>query len=365
MLKPVYTLTSEILDYLLKIQHIKTEFIDLPLTPKVLYSLRETARLSSAHYSTQIEGNRLTQQEVIEVIKDGKQIPGRERDVREIEGYYQAQIAIENMIASRKRITEAFIKKLHALVMGNGKKTVKPTAYRDGQNVIRDSSTRKIVYLPPEARDVPKLMHELITWITTMQASDFPPPLIAAIAHYQFATIHPYYDGNGRTARLLTTLILHQGSYDLKGIFSLEECYAKNIQDYYHALSIGPSHNYYFGRAEADITAWITYFCCTLHKSFTRIRKHAFNALKNKEIDASQELHALDGRQRVILSLYSDGSLFTSHDVQSLLNISGRTARLLCQEWANERFIEIADPSKKSRKYRIAQKFIKPTVNVF
>jgi hypothetical protein len=76
----------------------------------------------------------------------------------------------------------------------------------------------------------------------------------------QFATIHPYFDGNGRTARLLTTLILHLGSYDLKGLYSLEEYYARHLDAYYQAISIGPSHNYYMGRAAADITPWVEYF---------------------------------------------------------------------------------------------------------
>jgi Fic family protein len=67
---------------------------------------------------------------------------------------------------------------------------------------------------------------------------------------------HPYYDGDGRTARL----ILHLGGYDLKGLYSLEEYYARNLGAYYEAISIGDSHNYYMGRTETDITNWVEYF---------------------------------------------------------------------------------------------------------
>jgi Fic family protein len=74
---------------------------------------------------------------------------------------------------------------------------------------------------------------------------EIPIPIIAAIAHYQFATIHPYYGGNGRTARILTTLILHMNGYALKGIYALEEYYAVNLPAYYNALTVGDSHNYY------------------------------------------------------------------------------------------------------------------------
>ena len=68
--------------------------------------------------------------------------------------------------------------------------------------------------------------------------------------------IHPYYDGNGRTARLLTSLILHLGGYGLKGLYALEEYYALDLKAYYEALTVGPSHNYHLGRVEADIAGW-------------------------------------------------------------------------------------------------------------
>ena len=80
-----------------------------------------------------------------------------------------------------------------------------------------------------------------------------PAPIVAALAHYQFATIHPYLDGNGRTARLLATLILRKAGYGFKGIYSLDEHYAKNLRAYYSALTVG-SHNYYEGRVEGDLT---------------------------------------------------------------------------------------------------------------
>ena len=76
--------------------------------------------------------------------------------------------------------------------MAGGRKTAKPTPYRDGQNVIRDSRSRGIVYMPPEARDLPELMQELASWLKAPEQEGLPCPLRAGIAHYQFATIHPY-----------------------------------------------------------------------------------------------------------------------------------------------------------------------------
>jgi cell filamentation protein, protein adenylyltransferase len=233
----------------MRIEAARQAVHDLPITASVLATLRESARLYSTHYSTMIEGNRLTQEQVSKVIGQQRHFPGRERDEKEVLGYYAALEKADQIAASAAPVSETHIQTLHGLVMAEGRKKAKPTPYRDGQNVIRDSRSRRIVYLPPEAKDVPPLMKALVSWVSTSQRDSLPCPIRAGIAHYQFATIHPCYDGNGRTARLLTTLLLHLGGYDLKGLYSLEEYYARNLGAYYEALSIGPSHNYYEGRA--------------------------------------------------------------------------------------------------------------------
>jgi Fic family protein len=240
--KPIFNITIPIASGLMRIESVKQAIQSLPIAHRVLGNLREAARLFSTHYSTMIEGNRLTQEQVALVIENNQHFPGRERDQDEVKGYYAALDFVEQLAKSRENVTEKAVQRLHALVMNNGKMRVKPTAYRDGQNVIRDARSKRIVYMPPEAKDVPELMARLITWIN--EEDKLPVPLKASIAHYQYATIHPYYDGNGRTARLLTTIILHLGAYDLKGLYALEEYYARNLNEYYRALTIGPSHNY-------------------------------------------------------------------------------------------------------------------------
>src|SRR5215510_12007716 len=270
--EPKFTITPRIASALMRIEAAKRAIQDLPITPSVLATLRETPRLFSTHYSTAIEGNRLTQEQVVRVIERRGHFPGRERDEKEVLGYYAALERVERLSAARSVVAERDIQTLHALVMSGGSKKVKPTPYRDGQNVIRDARSRRIVYMPPEAKDVPALMKDLAGWIGASEPTYLPCPIRAGIAHYQFATIHPYYDGNGRTARLLTTLILHLGGYDLKGLYSLEEYYARNLGAYYKALTIGSSHNYYDGRANADITPWVEYFCDGIADSFESVR---------------------------------------------------------------------------------------------
>lgn len=344
--KPVFSYTKKITEAITVIERIKHEIAGLPITPTMLASLRETARLASAHYSTKIEGNRLTQEQVIKVIKEKQHFVGRQRDEWEVKGYYVALDFVEKYAQKdTKSLPESVIKKLHGLVMGGGKITVTPTPYRDGQNVIRDGLGNTI-YLPPESKDVPALMKELALWINSTPEL---VPVIAAIAHYQFATIHPYYDGNGRTARLLVTLIMHMRGYDLKGIYSLDAYYANNLAAYYDALTVGPSVIYYEGRAEADITHWVEYFCAGLVVSFENIHAQALAEASRGATDSSKLLRQLNMKQRVVLELLRGGRELSSVAIGKALALQERTARNLCQKWVGEGFLITVDPSSTLR----------------
>jgi Fic family protein len=355
---PKYRITDRLASALLRLEGLKERIDHLPITPAVLASLRETARLYSTHYSTQIEGNRLSENEVREVIIDKQHFPGRTRDEKEIKGYYGALAVVEELAQKARPLTEEQIRLLHGHILGPGKRTAAPTPYRDGQNVIKDSATGRIVYMPPEARDVAGLMAGLVEWLNASRA-EVPCPLRAAIGHYQFATIHPYYDGNGRTARLLVNLILHAEGYGLKGIYSLEEYYARDLRSYYEAIAVGPSHNYYEGRAEADVTGWLQYFVDGMVDAFTRVEEKAKDAEGRWESDKSPILRVLDPRQRKALTLFARQQAITSRDVAALFSFAPRTARLLLQRWTAQGFLAIADPSKRARKYRLSPKFEK------
>jgi Fic family protein len=349
--QPVFEITPAISRGLMRIEAARTAVESLPITPRVLANLRETARLFSTHYSTMIEGNLLTQEQVALVIGADQHFPGRERDRQEVRGYYAALDEVDRLAKDKAAITSNNLQRLHALVMGGGKSRVKPTPYRDGQNVIKDSRTRGIVYMPPEAKDVPGLMAAMIDWINA--EDELPVPLKAGIAHYQFATIHPYYDGNGRTARLLTTLILHVGGYGLKGLYALEEYYARDLKSYYEALTVGPSHNYYVGRAAADITGWVAYFIAGMTKSFEDVEAQARREATTGAGDRSLLLRSLEARQRRVLTLFEESREVTAKEIAELLGVQPRSASALCQRWTAEGFLVVADASKKARRYRL------------
>lgn len=352
---PIYEVTPNIARHLMRIEAAKEKVSLLPINPIVLASLRETAKLYTTHYSTMIEGNQLKPTEIKEIIQLKGHFPGRERDEHEVRGYYAALAQLEQYAAKKQPVTEKVIQTLHALVMSDGRTRIKPTPYRNGQNVIKDSSTGAIVYMPPEAKDVPNLMKSLASWIK--KGEEIPCPIVAAIAHYQFATIHPYYDGNGRTSRLLTTLILHLGGYDLKGLYSLEEYYAKNLLGYYRAISIGPSHNYYLGRAESDITEWIEYFVEGMAFSFEKVVDQMISSNEKGGRDHSEMIRTLDPKQRKSLELFKEYDVITAKQIGALFGFKPRTCAALCKKWLEDGFLEIVDPSNKTRTYKLASAY--------
>ena len=130
--EPTFTITPKVATCLMRIEAARQAVQDLPITPAVLANLRETARLDSTHYSTSIEGNRLTQEQVSQVIQRKQHFAGRERDAKEVLGYYAALEKVERVCASGASLSEVHIQTLHGLVMAEGRTKAKPIPYRDG-----------------------------------------------------------------------------------------------------------------------------------------------------------------------------------------------------------------------------------------
>lgn len=354
--QPRYSITTPAASGLMEIESARAAVAHTPLSPAVQAELRRRARLRSTHYSTRIEGNRLTLAETAQVIEKRRaEFHGRERDVREVRNYWTALVRLEEWAAKKSVFTELLIQRLHALVEKGAR--AKPTPYRDGQNVIRDSASNEIIYLPPEAKDVPTLMAAMVAWVNQAEKDGVPIPVIAALAHYQFVTIHPYYDGNGRTARLLATFILQRGGYGLKGFFSLEEHHARDLEGYYQALATHHHHNYYEGRAAVDLSNWIEYFIQTLATVFKSVQEEAVRAAQEGLPAESDEMRQLDHRARVVLGLFARSDRITSAQVAHALGLSDRTARNLLKEWVEDGWLVVANPSNRARSYSLSASY--------
>ena len=111
----------------------------------------------------------------------------------------------------------------------------------------------EVVYMPPKTEDVPHLVKELITWLNLDKTWETNPVLLAGIAHYKIARIHPFIDGNGRTARLLAVLILYLSGFDHRRLFAFDDFYDRDRPAYYSALKTAQENN-------NTITKWLEYF---------------------------------------------------------------------------------------------------------
>ncbi len=351
---PKFSISTSIARALMEIEAAKAIVENTPLSPAIEAELRHKARVRSTHYSTRIEGNKLTLKEAQEVIEKKKtHFHGRERDVNEVRNYWDALLKVEDWAKKKIEFSEDLIKRLHALVEKG--KRAKPTPYRDGQNVIRDSASGGIVFMPPEVKDVPRLMSEMVKWIRFAEKENVPVPIIAALLHYQFVTIHPYYDGNGRTARLLATFLLQRDGYGFNGFFSLEEYHARDLDNYYKSLAVHKDHNYYQGRVEVDLTSWIEYFAVLLARVFNQAKDETVKYATKGLPSEPDKLRQLDHRARAALSLFSKKEKISAQDVASVLGLSTRMVRMLLKEWVKDGWLLIADTSNRGRTYILSE----------
>lgn len=348
---PQYTITPEIALALTRIETSRCAVEYLPVSVGLLHGLRQSARLKSTHYSTRIEGNPLSQEAVEQAVVAGKVGQGRQQD--EVLFYYRAQDLVETLAQATTPLKESDIQRLHGIAY-HGRQ--RGTPYRTEQNVIRHAGGG-IVYLPPEPQDVPILMKELVRWIklkTQGPVDRLPVPIVAALVHYQIATIHPYIDGNGRLARLLATLILHKHGYGMNGIYALEEYYWETRAAYYAALEIGPSHNYYLGRAKADVTPFVTYFIEGMAQACNQVREQLERIGETGVPDQRAVLRELSNEQRQILTLFANQAEVTARDIGGFFGVKPQRARQICREWVRQGFLVVANASDRRRSYRLA-----------
>ena len=135
---------------------------------------------------------------------------------------------------------------------------------------VNDPHVGKTIYLPPDARDEPKLVEELIDHITSNQDS-VDPIILAGIFHKQFVIIHPFMDGNGRTTRLATKVLLAALGLDTFHLFSFENFYNQNVTKYFN--EVGVKGNYYDIKDSLNFTSWLEYFTSGIIDELLRVEK--------------------------------------------------------------------------------------------
>lgn len=339
MFKPNFTITPQILNALNRIEVIREKIAGCPIHPKEEYRLKREAILSMVHHSTAIEGNTLNEFEIQKVLAGGK-INALPREIYEVKNYKKALDWI-----SRKgifNITEKNVLKIHSLVSADILREERTGKYRKEPVYVvsRTPISQEIRYTAPDHKKVPKLVQNLCDWIAAAKKEHLSPIIIAGIAHAEIAAIHPFIDGNGRTARLLATLILYTGKYDFRKLFALENYYNTNRRAYYDAI-----HH------TGNLTRWLEYFTvgflAEMELVMDKIKPFFYfkkSGSKTKIILSKNEIKILDFLQEM--------NNISSSDIQNILTVSKRTAQRYLVNLIKKGLIK-KHGDKKSSRYTI------------
>jgi Fic family protein len=312
---------------LARIQAARELIINSPLIPAWEKQLQREALIKQTHHTTSIEGNQLTLEEV-SLLVEGKDILAGEKDKKEVQNYVDVLGYIDSLEESGE-IVEEILLEIHRLTV----KDILPDAsagnYRKARVVVGNPKTGKITYVPPESEEVPLLTRSLLEWLNSEEALDLMPALQAGIAHYELARIHPFLDGNGRTARALATLILTKRDFDTKKFFALEEYYNEDRPAYYSALANADAKG-------GDLTEWLEYFLFGIAVEISRVENTVMKMSNDRLMKEKYGQIGLSGRQIKAVGYLKEKGQITNKEYQELCDVSQPTANRDLQDMVDK-----------------------------
>ncbi|MCD6467377.1 MAG: Fic family protein [Methanomicrobia archaeon] len=318
MFKPKFEYDRKIVNNLVEITSAREIILNAYLIPKWDISLRREALIRATHASTSIEGNPLTLEEVNR-LAHGKEVTAARKTKQEVLNYLGV---LENIDKYQKddRITEKSILKLHKdITKDTLENPFYEGKYRDIQVYVGDRITDEVIFMPPPPEKVPNLMKEFVSWLNSNDFFELHPVLIAGISHYEFVRIHPFVDGNGRTARALATLILYLREFDIKRFFALDDYYDSDRTAYYTALKSVDQKTF-------DLTNWLEYFTDGVLISISRVKEKVLRlSIERKKKEKMGQI-ALTERQMKILEYIQRNGRITSGEIQKMFKISRQAA---------------------------------------
>ena len=274
-----------------------------PLLPLWEKRFKEDAIVRSAYHGTHIEGNPLQKEDAKDILL-GKDVIGRPRDIQEIINYRKVIEYIDEEVGKKiEKITELIIKKIHRITTDKILTPETAGEYRLKQVIVKNSETGEVTFRPPPPLEIPFLMREFLYWLNQEDKDTIHPVLKAGIAHHELVRIHPFIDGNGRVARLLATLILFLGGYDIRRFFSLEEYYDKDAVAYYRNLQKATS---------GDLTSWLEYFTFGAAIEFEKIKEKILKLshdVKLKEKFGGKQIYLTERQVKIIEYIQEIGYL--------------------------------------------------------
>jgi len=224
---------QQIVSWGAKVEALAEVIRDIPLPPGLQAMIDRLNILRAVRGTTGIEGIELSQSEVEEIISagPGEHVlpPSRQRAELEVRNAEKVMRFVAKTLAGdpNRPVTEDLVRTMHRL-------TTEGVDYPDNEpGVYRNHSVHAGTYVPPRTGDeVRKLMGQFVEWLNHGPPADWPPVIRAMAAHFYLVSIHPFGDGNGRTARGLESYLLYQGGVNARGFYSLANYYYQNRSDY-------------------------------------------------------------------------------------------------------------------------------------
>jgi Fic family protein len=173
--------------------------------------------------------------------------------------------------------------------------------------------------MPPPTDQVPRLVNEFFEWFNSHEANEIDPVIEAGLTHYEIVWIHPFIDGNGRTARIMATLVFYKRGFDVKRFFALDDYYDHDRRGYYGALKSVDQNT-------IDLTGWLEYFTDGVAVSIKAVKNKVIGLSKDIKILKEKGQVALTERQMKIVERIIQDDRITIGDVSKEFGISRQAA---------------------------------------
>ena len=340
--QPKFTITNPIANDLTQIVTTKG-FLDAAiLSEDWIRAMQNRALVLEAHHTTHIEGTQLTLEQSKKLLKGEKLLGTDPNDKQELINYRDAFDLVAAYLGSEAPITEGLIREIHKrLVKGVRGNSATPGEYRKIQNYVVNSKTGKTVYTPPPVFEIQSMMQELVGFIN--KTKDVHPILVSGIAQFQLVHIHPFLDGNGRTARLLSTLCLYRKGYDFKKLFTISEYYDQSRSDYYKAIQNVREN-------DMDMTGWLEYFTHALAAQMQEIKIRGESVIRANILARKYKLS--ERQQQAVQYVLQHGEL-TIKDYEKLYaNVNRRTLQRELKELVDKE-VFITEGATRKFSYRL------------
>lgn len=348
------TLTNDILKKISAIDENRFSLKTIELPQVTKNRLRKNSKKKSSYASNKIEGNPLTEAQANEAMERDahKHFLKPEQEVR---NYFLALNLLEEKLKDQEPFSKKLLLEVQAMVEKGASKEKIGLRGEMPPGVlfaVYDSESGTPEYIPPEYTDIPALLDELVEYVNT---TDDHPLIVAAVVHYQLVTIHPFEDGNGRTARLMSGYILDLNGYGFNGVGSLEEYFAYDPDEYYSSLQMGLPALYYSGRENPPHPEiWINYFLRMMELYSKKVCELS-KASTEDELDGS--LSYLNAKEKELLAYLLKNRMleFTPIEVSKKLGVTNKTIINRCAKLTNNGFIIPNIVKERVRSYSLSK----------